>query len=190
MVSLMYVLPTVGRESLRRAVRSLADQRSAHDRICIVANCEEHRLAYVHGVSERYDTLLVVPRVGPHGDVGGAARNAGLEMKCTTHIAYMDDDDMALPGAVEAVRVRVAADPSMLHLFKVCFVPNGALVWTDQEVREGNVSTLGIVHPHVCTRWDGKRGQDGRFAVEVHKELGHVRFHNHVVAAAWPGEGK
>ncbi len=114
------IVPTMGRATLVRTLQSLAPQL------------------------ERDDELLVLRR---HAPWGNAARNEAIARATRTHLWFMDDDDMAADGALDAIRAGVAEQPDRVHVFKMRY-SDGRTIWNDPVVRVGNVSTVMLVVPN------------------------------------------
>lgn len=81
------VIPTVGRESLRRAVASVRRQTSVRARLHVVVDSPTARDSLSDYLSE--DEMITTG-----GGLGGAkARNLGLAASTSRYVAYLDDDD-------------------------------------------------------------------------------------------------
>lgn len=90
-----FIIPTIGRSSLDRAVASLRCQRSQRFKI----------LAVFDGVAPnsqllRQDEILALPEkmgklraAGEDHNSGGRVRNKGLELVTTPWVSFLDDDD-------------------------------------------------------------------------------------------------
>jgi hypothetical protein len=193
-IRLAYVLPTLGRPTLARAVESLAGAGlTAADALIVV-----------------WDALASTPAIdwpglcGPcgarvdrlwadSGAYGNAGRNKGLAHATSigaTHVAYMDDDDVATPGAVAAIKAGIALDPHALHVFRMQYT-NGEVRWRDNDraLRLGNIGTPCLVHPvGVRSRWGQVYQSDIAFAVDVAHELGRVCYNEAVVCIVRPAQ--
>lgn len=90
------VVPTIGREHLRRAVQSVQDQSVPTE--CLVISDRPRMNSLIHQVLEglNYDLLSTEGSEG-----GGRARNIGLARARGTHVAYLDDDDAWDPRKLE-----------------------------------------------------------------------------------------
>lgn len=89
------VIPTVGRPSLRDAVKSVADQSVPSKVIVVLDRLEMEN--EVRSLLADFDVTLVV-----QDSLGGAvARNAGIESAETKYVAFLDDDDTWLPFKTE-----------------------------------------------------------------------------------------
>lgn len=155
MIRLAYIVPTIGRPTLAATLESLDGVRA-----------------------------LIQDTPGER-DWGAANRNRGLESAWVlgyTHVAYMDDDDVATPGAATAILAGIEADPGALHVFRMR-LPDGRVLWRERELVLGNLGTPCLVHPaNIAARWVGTtHSHDIIFAVDVARELGRVCWHEDVV---------
>jgi glycosyltransferase involved in cell wall biosynthesis len=115
---------------LRSALWGLSEQRGTPPRVIVVDDASSPP-AEIAGFEELDVQLL---RNDPGRGAPGA-RNRGLEEVTTPWVAFLDDDDVFLPGHLEGVRAAIAGAPSE----KVGFVYSGAIV-TDPDRR-----VLGII---------------------------------------------
>lgn len=193
-MNLAVILPTIGRPTLVRALDSV-------EAPCIVVVDGEPAA----GLAVQGDGVTRLPD-GPHNDYGGAARNAGLEVAQrdgVQWVAYLDDDDVWVPGATAVIEWALAGrDPKHpeLHVFRADFsadprvhaAPDGCL-WVDRILRKGNVSTQMLVHSlpplgHVRWRSDVYEN-DFCFAVDLAAAGFDVHWHEPVIVTVRPGGG-
>ncbi len=113
-VRVSVIIPSVGRDTLGAAVDSCAGA----DEVIVVEN--------------------------DYGDHGYRARTEGIARATGTHLAFMDDDDVYLPGAIETFR-RYAADVPVI--FRMDHYRHGIL-WRAPMLRFGNVSTQMLLVPN------------------------------------------
>ena len=113
---LSIILPTTGRESLSPCLRSfVAAGAGLDDEVVIVVDAipgEWGRIAATITASQidkATNVQAVFLSTGPHNDVGGAARNAGLATARGLWSCYMDDDDAWKPGVFAYLRDAVAS---------------------------------------------------------------------------------
>jgi glycosyltransferase involved in cell wall biosynthesis len=106
-VRLSIIIPTPGkRTTLNRAIASATSQMKAGDELLVV-----------------YDNS---------GDWGITPRNRAIEAATGTHISFLDDDDVYLPGALEAIRNFGRAHPGKIGIFQVKRGEYGT-VWTEPD---------------------------------------------------------
>jgi GT2 family glycosyltransferase len=183
MATLSVVIPTLGRPSLERTLASCAEA----DEVIVVLD------------RARGATLLpcqlpegTVYLEGSWGVTGGhAGRAAGIELANGTHLAFMDDDDVYAPGAI-ALMKEAACDVPVI--FRMAHYHHGIL-WADQEVRFGNVSTqmyvvpndparLGVWTPHIPGL--PEPGGDYTFIKETCEAMGGPVWREEVIAILRP----
>ncbi|MGJ9371573.1 glycosyltransferase family 2 protein [Nesterenkonia sp. CF4.4] len=86
--SLTAIIPTVGRRSLKRAVRSVLRQ-TWDTTVLVVLDRPENAASVERLLTGLPHTMVITP-----GGLGGAgARNLGVRRASTTHVAFLDDDD-------------------------------------------------------------------------------------------------
>jgi glycosyltransferase involved in cell wall biosynthesis len=184
MLRLSIIIPTIGRPTLRDTVESIGPLE-AGDEILI---CSDgwHRVAYDCLPLNPACRLLI--QEGPSGDWGGSARNLGLWHAQGTCIAYMDDDDVFLPGAIDAIRgdeksgeVPYRPFPT---LFRVRRPTVGDVLWTDPVLRWKNVTTQMLVHPNIerLPRWGALYGADFEFIKAIAERFRGIRFEQQIIA--------
>lgn len=90
------IIPTIGRDSLGRAVQSALDQGLAHDQFeVIVVNDSGRPLRH-----EDWQKHPQVSIVSTYGKERSIARNAGAALSRGRFLNFLDDDDYLLPGAL------------------------------------------------------------------------------------------
>lgn len=122
-VSLSIIVPTSNKPGLARALESVSSQMLPGDE-------------------------LIVKRDAT-GDWGHTPRNLAMQEATGTHLMFMDDDDIYLPGALDRVRARLSVNPDKPHIFAMRNGLNGMVLPNPQGgLRCGNVSTQMIVVPN------------------------------------------
>lgn len=178
MTSIGVIIPTVVRESLWAAVSSVATQLGPDDYLQIVVDVPDFDDLdrAIFGTNLKEATVGCLGGVDwfwnpePLGGHGHPSRNLALE-RCpfgfsqrATHVWSIDDDDVALAGAIDAIRKEVANAPLRWYAFQTRFGPGshaaGVTVWRDRTVRLGDIGTPCIVAPvGARSRW-GSLGVD------------------------------
>lgn len=135
-VKLSIVIPTLGRESLADTLASCADA----DEIVVVL--DKARGGHL--------PCEVAPNVvfteGFFGVTGGhAGRVHGIGLATGTHLAFMDDDDVYTPGAIDLMREAACERPV---IFRMDDYHHG-IIWRTPDLYFGNVSTQMYVVPNV-----------------------------------------
>jgi len=146
--SISIVIPTLGRPTLQRMIDSLLPQLAEGDQIIVVADGAD---AYARAgtminddLASKHDVMLcsVTDRESCYGN---AQRNHGMSIASGDLIWFCDDDDIALPGALTAIRRSMAADrtPTMFRMRHL-----GDVIWRSQECVAGNVAGPQLVIPN------------------------------------------
>lgn len=117
-------------------------------------------------------------------DYGYRARNRLTARATGDVVAYLDDDDVYLPGAIDAFRAAAEAHPGRVLLFKMRYGAagdgTGYVLWHEKVVRHGAFGTPCIVVPNLPGRlgtWrphagPGSGAGDYAFAAETITNLG------------------
>ena len=114
-VSISVVIPTTGRYTLKDAQMSAADA----------------------------DEIITVP--DETGDNGYTPRTKGMHSATGTHIAFLDDDDVYLPGAIDLMREAACDVPVIFRMDH----PHHGILWREPELRFGNVGTPMFLVPNI-----------------------------------------
>jgi len=185
--TLSVIVPTIGRESLGRTLKSISGQQLiVGDEVLLVQDGPEddavRRVFRESGLPAKY--LATGKRAA---DFGGTPRNLGMARARGAYLAFMDDDDVYRPGAFAAIRREAARHPGRPLMFRMERPGLGSTVWQQQAIGLGNVGTPMIVVPNVegrLARWPGHRCTDLGFAVETSRlyRPGAFRFEPAVIA--------
>lgn len=79
---------------------------------------------------------------------GHKTRRRLLNVAAGTHLAFIDDDDVYAPDALDTIRRAVAAQPDRVHMFHLLFEP-GSLFGDAHRVEEGLLGTANFIVPNV-----------------------------------------
>ena len=163
-IKLTIVVPTIGRITLKRLLESLIYSGiSSTDEVLLLADDGPKEME----IPTSYSWLPIrVERVGARrNDWGMHARNLSPQLAHGTHHGFIDDDDMYLDGSLLEVKKILPLAPDLVHLFRVRICPGGHLVWNDQAVRVGNVSTQCVFVPAQGPRgkWAPEYAGDHKF---------------------------
>jgi glycosyltransferase involved in cell wall biosynthesis len=111
------IIPTVGRETLARAVNSVLDQEFGHEDFeVIVVNDTGRPLP-----DEDWQHSDRVTLIATHRHERSVARNTGAAIAAGRYLHFLDDDDWMLPGALE-------------HFWKLSQRTNAAFLYGDVEM--------------------------------------------------------
>jgi Glycosyl transferase family 2 len=131
------------------------------------------------------DELLV--DINDDGAWGSTARNRQIERATGDMVMFMDDDDEYTEGAFDAVRAAVEIAPDRVHLFRMRYSHDPHVLWIDEEVRCGNVSTQMVIAPRrTAARFSSRYEGDFDFIEAACAELGPPVWHEQVIALVRP----
>lgn len=100
------IIPTIGRQTLARAVESVLRQETAHPFEVIVVNDTGRPLPAAPWQQDRRVSMLTTTQVERC-----VARNAGAAIANGRYLHFLDDDDYLLPGALAAWADLAASQP-------------------------------------------------------------------------------
>ena len=170
MVGLSIIVPTTDRHTLRATIDSVLSQATPLDELIVVFDGG-------YDMEPTYERVKdgpcdwVLSRIENRGCYGHAARNYALDHIVTRpRVMSIDDDDVYLPGAFDAVRKAVEATPPAVHVFGMRFgaghelhgvsMPQKATATLRANGRlRGEVGTPMIVAP-ACTARFGTKVDD------------------------------
>jgi glycosyltransferase involved in cell wall biosynthesis len=162
MAALSVITPTLGRESLEAMFRSLLPQLSEDDEVLVVGDGHRPRAREICAAqSFKKIVYYEVPFTGNWGNPG---RNDAISKAKGTHLFFIDDDDLAMPGAVGAMRKGADANPGRPLMFKMHH--RSIVIYGPRAVTCGNVSGQMFVPPNVpgrVGRWSGRYMADFDF---------------------------
>jgi glycosyltransferase involved in cell wall biosynthesis len=158
------LLPTAGRGTILSTLESIVHQLEAGDEVMILRD-DSH-------------------------DAGDTPRNRAMPRAAGTHLLFMDDDDVYVPGALAKMRRFADENPGRIGIFRMRYVV-GTERWIDPELRYRNVSTQLFLVPNVAGklgRWehDGRRAGDFVFIEETAQLQGEPIFVDEVTVLARP----
>jgi glycosyltransferase involved in cell wall biosynthesis len=140
--SFSVIVPTKGRDTLSRTLATVADQLDPGDEILVVCN---------HA-----------------NDWGNSARQSAMDRAKGDYIAFVDDDDIFVPGALEAMRSWARDHPGRIGIFK-----RKSDAWAPQPrepvLKQGMVCPQNFLIPNIpgkLGRW-GEQSQDPALEEEI-----------------------
>ncbi len=145
-IAVSVIVATIGRASLTPALQSLADQPLGPADEVIVVGADTPAIR--DQVTPFGYQFLGHP---PGGNWGYTERVYGIARATGTHLAFLDDDDVFLPGALAAMHAVIEANPDAPILFRMV-APWGEILWRRPLVREGNVGGGQFVFPNTPAR--------------------------------------
>jgi hypothetical protein len=160
-MTLSIIVPTCGRRTLKRALRSALPQLEPGDEIQVVGDGPQP-------VARAICDALACPALhfsetaAPAHDVGGTPRHQGMARARGDYLAFLDDDDTYLAGALARLHGAMDHQPGLPFLWR--FIDhNGGVLWAHELVKFGNVGTPCILFPNDPARlgvWRPGRGGD------------------------------
>lgn len=183
------VVATLGRVSLGRTLDSFAGQLKDRDEILIVGALSADMDALRAQAPDTPATVRFLQCREPsnHGD---AEKNVALEHATGTHLCFIDDDDIYLPGAFEVMR-REACDRIVMFRSDGSKLGYGTL-WKTPELRYTNVSTQMFVVPNDPARlgrwqpWEPDKGVGTDFGFLMSCDMGDVVWREEVITVMRP----
>jgi Glycosyl transferase family 2 len=148
---LSVIVPTVGRPTLGRTLRSVIPQLASSDELIVIADGPEAHEAASGIVGRLNGRCRLYATDTRTGSWGNAQRDLGMTLATRTHLTFMDDDDVYAPGAFAAIRKAVTVDSDAVHIFGMR-AWNGDVLPSTREVLSGNVGTPMVVIPNVKER--------------------------------------
>lgn len=121
MTRISFIIPTIGRDSLGATIRSIGARKG--DEILVEVDSP---------MSKRW---------------GNIQRNAAMARAAGDYLAFIDDDDIYVPGARDIMERAIRKNPDVPILFKIQY-PNGGTLWKKKKVEHSNVSTQMILVPN------------------------------------------
>lgn len=168
MTRLAVVIPSTGRDSVRACIDSLLPQ-IGDDYLYLALDrpdVPDDLYQWLHYDSTWRDNVAAMTCTEALGQFGHPQRNRILHAlsEDVTHVWSLDDDDVALPGALDAIRSEVENAPLRWFAFQMRFGPGshapGIVCWRERVVRLGDIGTPCIVMPASAkSRW-GSLGVD------------------------------
>jgi len=121
MTTVSFIIPTIGRDSLKRTLASI----------------------------ERFegDEVLVIQHDPPSGTWGNAERKEGIAKAKGDYLAFIDDDDWYVRGHREMMDRAMRENPGKPNLFRMRY-PNGDVLWKQRAIVPGNVGSPMILVPN------------------------------------------
>jgi glycosyltransferase involved in cell wall biosynthesis len=158
------ILPSAGRSTAIRTLRSVLEQLEPGDEVIVL----------------RDDS----------GDAGDTPRNDAMPRARGTHLLFMDDDDVYVPDALAKMRRFADENPGRIGIFKLQYAA-GNHRWVEPVLRYKNVSTQMFLVPNVpgkLGRWGRRERTAGDFVFieETARLQGEPVFVDEVTVLARP----
>lgn len=148
-LALSIIIPTLGRRTLRRTLRTIASQGTFADDVEVLVVGDGPRpaaRAQFEAEAAAHQSWVYLEH-GPEPGWGHSQRMAGLSRARGRYVMFINDDDGYAPGALAAIRTAMDEHPGRIVIFKMDRI--GILYWRRAELRQGDVSVQMYLVPNV-----------------------------------------
>ena len=163
--SISVIMPTINRGSLESAIKSVHEQLSPEDQLIVVGDgpCPD-----AYSICDKYKKTKYF-EIPKFGHWGAACRDFGIKMAEKAFIWFLDDDDTALEGAVDAIKSSIIPGTDKMYFFKM----RNPDIWKEKNLVVGNISSQTVVVPNRenLPKWGLEYAGDFTFAKECSKFL-------------------
>ena len=155
-----FIVPTIGRPTLARSLRSIRWQMQDGDEVVVCGPADLPILRWC-----RHMRMDNVPRC-----YGGPERRLGIENATGDYLAFLDDDDIFLPNARGLMADAAEQTPHRPVVFRMQDLATGVVKWVDISpepcLKNGNVGSPMIFVPNdpkMLGRWSDRYCGDFEF---------------------------
>lgn len=185
------LVPTIGRDSLWACLFSVAGQLEAGDAVVVVSDGRSDDVrALVRHFSYNYPRPdWTYAGIDQQGIWGHPAANYALSnnMVPTSHVWRLDDDDIAAPGVMPAMRAFLDRPWTVFRMkFGEGHPANGLVCWRQEELRFGDVGTPMILAQAGNARFGLRYEGDWDYAQDLLEEFGEPTWNDQIVALIRP----
>jgi glycosyltransferase involved in cell wall biosynthesis len=188
-MTITVIIPTCGRDTLRRTLESLSPARLRQDDEVIVVSDGPQPASFAIATKLCGIKYVEAERTK---DFGGHQRNIGMELARGTHLAFMDDDDEYAPGAFDRLHKDVDERPQHIHIYKMIRW-DGVVTWSEKKLYYGNIGTPMFIVPNIpdrLGRWSSNGGHDYQFLRDTVEKWpdreARVVWHDHIICRLRP----
>jgi len=177
------LVATIGRPTLERALASITRQARAGDQVMVIGATQE--------IADRAAAAgCWFAQVRPGNDWGASERAAVMPHVTGDYIAFLDDDDVYLPGARDAMEEAMLAAPGRPTIFKMQIAWTGGTLWDDKVACMGNMGTPMMFLPNNAQtqrgRWGRAYGNDFEFWSSMGWTPDQIHWSDRVIALIRP----
>ena len=207
--TLSVIVPTVGRASLERALRSIRHPADVSNKVEIVlvgdthADTWTHQLPLAKKLAAEWPHVTYVEHDGGLHAVGHPQRNAGIPHATGKYLAWLGDDDMYTSGGIRAIldavfhqEIKDGGEATRVHLFR-WIAPWKTVMWQVAGfLEESHIDAECIVCPNVpllLGTWTNRYQGDFDFirdTITLFGGLERVIWQPEIIAQAQPSDAE
>ena len=184
------LIPTVGRESIRATFDSFGPDLTAEDAVLVgIDGYKPEAVDWLKEAKKKYAGRwqYVINYSFPMGHTGHPMRNLLLgQVPEGDYIWTIDDDDVAMPGALDVLRQHLSGWAIFKMTFGEGHYANGLTLWRYGYLMLGDIGTPMILAPKCSARFGSRYEGDWDYALELQRELGNPTFNDEVIAHIRP----
>lgn len=182
------IVPTIGRDTLIDTLYSFHTATKEGDHVVVVDDGIHPLVGTLVGMMNRWclgdwQCIHVSPPLGCWGHPG---RNRVLPYAQTDLIWTIDDDDVAAPGALDAIREQEAPWTIYRMHFGENHPARGTTCWRAKELRHGDVGTPMIVAKPSDARFGHRYEGDYDYMMELNKLFGAPEWDERIIVEVRP----
>jgi hypothetical protein len=117
---------------------------------------------------------------------GHGVRNHLLPIVYTDLVWHLDDDDVAAPSALHAIRHSTGIWTIFRMEFMAGHPANGIVCWREKVLRKGDIGTPMVIAPPSTARFDLEYGGDFAYVQGLRDELGEPAWDETIIALIRP----
>lgn len=187
--SITIIVPTVGRKSLRATLESFAPDLHDEDVVHLAMDGRnDETWGLFMEMVDKYPGKWFYREGHQKGYWGHAVRNEILPLVTTDLVWHLDDDDIAAPGALDAMRNSKGEWTMFRMEFMEGHPAHGVICWRFKQVKHGDIGTPMSVAPPSKARFGLAYGGDFEYAQGLLEEFGEPFWDETIVALIRPNE--
>lgn len=177
------LVATLGRPTLERTLISITSQLRHGDQVIVIGATQAiGDLAAKHGCS------FVMAK--PGRDWGATERAIGITHATGDYVAFLDDDDVYLPGARDAMEAAMTDHFGQPTIFRMQIAKTGELLWRQPVAKMGNMGTPMMFLPNSARtksgKWGRRYGNDFEFWTSMQWPAESIHWSDQVIASIRP----
>jgi glycosyltransferase involved in cell wall biosynthesis len=145
--NLSIIVPTIGRQTLSETLKSILKQVSPDDEVLVIADGEQPD---AERIAKPFGGRVTYLEYGPTRDFGHSQRNYAMGIAKNGYLAFMDDDDVYVDGALGTIKEAIEANADRPLMFRMHFLDK--IIWRRPVLEIGNVSTQMFIVPNARER--------------------------------------